>query len=80
MFILATFVFLLYGGLYLNKKYVDIWDRAGKERAASEAADLLYHAMVLMNVQNVKLEDVEKVLRSRFGVSGVEEKASRNKK
>ena len=24
---------------------------AGKERAASEAADLLYHAMVLMNVQ-----------------------------
>ncbi|EFN57697.1 hypothetical protein CHLNCDRAFT_20847 [Chlorella variabilis] len=49
----------------------------GKERAASEAADLIYHAMVLLNAQGVSLEDVSKVLRSRFGTSGVEEKASR---
>lgn len=50
---------------------------AGPERVASEAADLLYHAMVLLNLQGVKLEEVEKVLRGRFGVSGIEEKASR---
>ena len=49
----------------------------GKERAASEAADLIYHAMVLLNVQDVSLEDVCAVLRSRFGTSGIEEKASR---
>ncbi|KAK9829248.1 hypothetical protein WJX72_004747 [[Myrmecia] bisecta] len=52
----------------------------GKERAASEMADLLYHAMVLLNVQEVPIEDVLKVLRSRFGVSGVDEKASRKPK
>lgn len=49
----------------------------GSERAASEAADLLYHAMVLLNVQGVSLEEVCAVLRSRFGTSGVEEKAAR---
>ena len=52
----------------------------GKERAASEAADLIYHAMVLLNVQGVSLEEVSAVLRSRFGTSGVEEKASRKPK
>lgn len=49
----------------------------GKERAASEAADLFYHAMVLLNAQGVKMEEVAAVLRGRFGVSGVEEKAAR---
>lgn len=49
----------------------------GKARAASEAADLLYHAMVLLNAQGVPIGDVMRVLRRRFGVSGVEEKAAR---
>lgn len=49
----------------------------GRERAASEAADLLYHAMVLLNLQGVPMEEVMAVLRKRFGTSGVEEKASR---
>eukprot|EP00878_Enallax_costatus_P021232 GHUV01022474.1.p2 GENE.GHUV01022474.1~~GHUV01022474.1.p2 ORF type:complete len:108 (+),score=28.19 GHUV01022474.1:1259-1582(+) len=49
----------------------------GKERAASEMADLLYHSMVLLSVQGVPMEDVMRVLRMRFGTSGVEEKASR---
>ncbi|KAK9793172.1 hypothetical protein WJX73_004249 [Symbiochloris irregularis] len=52
----------------------------GKERAASEMADLLYHSMVLLNLQGVKMEEVLKAIRSRFGTSGVEEKASRSKK
>lgn len=51
--------------------------REGRERAASEAADLLYHAMVLLNAQGVPMSDVMRVLRKRFGVSGVEEKAAR---
>ncbi|KAK9904306.1 hypothetical protein WJX75_008892 [Coccomyxa subellipsoidea] len=49
----------------------------GRERAASEAADLLYHSLVLLNVQGVPVSDVLKVLRGRFGVSGIDEKASR---
>ena len=50
---------------------------AARARAASEAADLLYHAMVLLNAQEVPISDVMRVLRKRFGVSGVEEKAAR---
>jgi len=49
----------------------------GKERAASEAADLLYHAMVLLNAQGVPFENVARQLRSRFGTSGIAEKAAR---
>jgi phosphoribosyl-AMP cyclohydrolase / phosphoribosyl-ATP pyrophosphohydrolase len=42
-------------------------------------ADLLYHAMVLLRVKDVKMEQVLEVLRKRFSQSGIEEKASRNK-
>ncbi|GJN29539.1 hypothetical protein PR202_gb17768 [Eleusine coracana subsp. coracana] len=50
-----------------------------KSRAASEMADLLYHAMVLLRVKNVKMEEVFEVLRKRTSQSGIEEKSSRNK-
>ncbi|KAL5220795.1 hypothetical protein ABZP36_025508 [Zizania latifolia] len=50
-----------------------------KTRAASEMADLLYHAMVLLSVKDVKMEEVLEVLRKRFSQSGIEEKASRKK-
>ncbi|KAG2438933.1 hypothetical protein HYH02_010727 [Chlamydomonas schloesseri] len=49
----------------------------GRERAASEMADLLYHSMVLCNLQGVEMEDVLRVLRKRFTQSGIEEKAAR---
>ena len=49
----------------------------GKQRAASEAADLVYHATVLLHAQGVGWEDVMAVLRSRTGVSGIAEKAAR---
>ncbi|KAK9154394.1 hypothetical protein Sjap_001874 [Stephania japonica] len=48
-----------------------------KSRAASEMADVLYHAMVLLAVKDVKVEDVFQVLRQRFSKSGIEEKSSR---
>jgi len=50
-----------------------------QSRAASEMADLLYHAMVLLRVKDVKMEEVLEVLRKRFSQSGIEEKASRSK-
>lgn len=55
-------------------------EKEGKERAASEAADLLYHAMVLLNLQGVAVEEVLKVLRKRFDQSGIDEKANRTTK
>lgn len=56
----------------------ETWEKdEGKERAASEMADLLYHSMVLLNVQGVPFADVSAELRRRFGTSGIEEKAAR---
>ena len=46
-------------------------------RTASEMADVLYHAMVLLALKDVKAEDVLEVLRKRFSQSGIEEKRSR---
>lgn len=48
-------------------------------RTASEMADLLYHAMVLLSKRDVKFEDVLEVLRKRFSLSGIEEKQNRTK-
>ncbi|KAL2320397.1 hypothetical protein Fmac_029366 [Flemingia macrophylla] len=48
-----------------------------KSRTASEMADVLYHAMVLLAQRDVKIEDVLQVLRLRFSQSGIEEKKSR---
>ena len=48
-----------------------------KSRTASEMADVLYHAMVMLALKDVKMEDVLQVLRQRFSQSGIEEKKSR---
>lgn len=42
-----------------------------------EAADLVYHLLVLLAHCDVRLPDVEAELRKRFGISGLEEKAAR---
>ena len=47
------------------------------ERVVSEAADLLYHMLVLLAFREVPLAQVEDELARRFGISGLEEKASR---
>ncbi|MCG8585009.1 MAG: phosphoribosyl-ATP diphosphatase [Pirellulales bacterium] len=50
----------------------------GREHFIYEAADLVYHAMVLLAHRDVSLDDVRRELVRRFGVSGLEEKASRD--
>jgi phosphoribosyl-ATP pyrophosphohydrolase/phosphoribosyl-AMP cyclohydrolase len=47
------------------------------DRVVSEAADLFYHALVLLACRNVPLASVEQELTRRFGVSGLDEKAAR---
>jgi phosphoribosyl-ATP pyrophosphohydrolase len=49
------------------------------EALKSEAADLLYHLLVVLRARGIPLEDVMQVLAGRFGVSGLEEKAARNR-
>lgn len=49
-------------------------DRAG---LTSEAADVLYHLLVMLASRDVALADVLAELARREGVSGIEEKAGR---
>lgn len=51
----------------------------GQSEAAltAEAADLLYHLLVLLECRNVALADVLDVLEGRMGTSGLAEKAAR---
>ncbi|MEM1317354.1 MAG: phosphoribosyl-ATP diphosphatase [Pseudomonadota bacterium] len=51
----------------------------GKGDLRDEAADTLYHLLVLLHSRGVKLEDVLEELSKRTAQSGVEEKASRTK-
>ncbi len=46
-------------------------------RVVNEAADLLYHTMVGLELRGLTLDDVARVLAGRMGVSGHEEKAAR---
>jgi phosphoribosyl-ATP pyrophosphohydrolase len=52
---------------------------AGQQHFLREVGDLVYHLLVLLCHKNVTLDDVEAELARRFGVSGLDEKASRKK-
>jgi len=49
------------------------------EALRAEAADLIYHLLVLLEARGIALEDVLAVLDSRTGQSGHAEKAARNR-
>ncbi len=49
------------------------------ERVTSEAADVLYHLLVGLQLRGLSLQQVIEVLAQRSGVSGHQEKAARNK-
>ena len=51
-----------------------------KKRVIAEAADLLYHLLVLLNARGVKLAEVEAELGKRTAQSGHAEKARRRRK
>ncbi len=48
-----------------------------RERLVEEAADLIYHLLVVLKARDVKLAEVEAVLGARTVQSGLSEKASR---
>jgi phosphoribosyl-ATP pyrophosphohydrolase len=47
------------------------------QRLVGEAADLLYHLLVVLHARGIPLADVEAALAGRQHRSGLEEKASR---
>ena len=53
----------------------------GEDRQAltSESADLLYHLLVLLECREVDIAEVLALLSKRMGVSGLAEKAARDK-
>jgi phosphoribosyl-ATP pyrophosphohydrolase len=51
--------------------------RGDRERLVSEAADVLYHLVVMLASRDVALDDVLAELERREGVSGIDEKAAR---
>ncbi len=48
-----------------------------RERLTSEAADLLYHLLVVLEARGIELAEVEQALEKRMSRSGLQEKASR---
>ncbi len=49
----------------------------GRRHLVAEAADVMYHLLVLLAHRDAGLRNVEAELARRFGSSGLEEKASR---
>ena len=50
---------------------------AGRTHTVHEAADLIYHLFVMLGHRDISLAEVEAELARRFGISGLDEKASR---
>lgn len=52
--------------------------KGDRARLTSEAADVLYHLLVMLAARDVTLAEVEAELARREGTSGIAEKAGRN--
>lgn len=51
--------------------------RGDRDRLTSEAADVIYHLLVMLAARDLTLADIEAELERREGVSGLTEKAAR---
>ncbi|WP_151717231.1 phosphoribosyl-ATP diphosphatase [Gemmobacter serpentinus] len=52
--------------------------KGDRARLTSEAADVIYHLLVMLTARDVTLADVETELARREGTSGIAEKAARD--
>ena len=53
--------------------------KGDRDKLAAEAADVIYHLLVMLAARDVTLDQVLAVLEAREGTSGVAEKAARPK-
>ena len=54
-------------------------DEGLQKNIRSEGADLLFHVLVMLAHHDIAPSDIFEILEQRFGISGHDEKASRNK-
>ena len=66
--------------LIIEAKALDVspHEKELQGKIRSEAADLLFHFMVLLAHHNVAPDDIFEILEKRFGTSGHTEKANRS--
>ncbi len=70
-------------GAKIVEEAAEVVEAAGEEgepgrlHLVHEAADLVYHLFVMLCHREISLIDVEAELARRFGISGLDEKASR---
>ena len=50
------------------------------DKFKEEMADLFFHCMVIMTKYDIPIDDIIKILKKRRGISGIDEKNSRDKK
>lgn len=74
------------GNDYINSKvleeageFVEAINEYNKKNIIHEAADLWFHTLVSLSLNEVSSNDILEELENRFGLSGLEEKRLRNK-
>lgn len=53
-------------------------DLTKKKKVIHETADLWFHTIVLLSSEGIRIEEILKELEDRFGISGLDEKSSRD--
>ena len=53
--------------------------RGDRDRLTAEAADVLYHLLVMLAARDIELDEVLKVLEEREGISGIDEREARKR-
>jgi len=74
------------GNAHINEKiieeaneYIEAVGKKNKEDIIHEAADLWFHNLVSLSLNDISSNDILEELRNRFGLSGLEEKKLRKK-
>ena len=60
-------------------EYIDAVKNSDREHMIHEAADLWFHILVSLTLNEISSDDILEELESRFGLSGLEEKRLRKK-
>ena len=63
-----------------SEEVINAVNQEGREEVIHEVADLLFHLLVLLRNENITIDEIESELDKRFGISGHDEKASRESK
>ena len=74
------------GDKYINRKvleeaneFIEAVSENDRKHIIHEAADLWFHTLVSLSLNEISSDDILKELENRFGQSGLEEKRLRNK-